>query len=122
MIKVFISQPMRSRPQDDILKEREVIEVIIKTMFAEQDVYFIDSFIQGAKDVNPLFCLGHSLMALSKADIAVFAPGWDKSRGCKIEWKCCVEYGIRTCTIDYGDLKEVANDWSSNRRRSKLLL
>ena len=122
MIKVFISQPMRSRPQDDILKEREVIEVIIKTLFAEQDVYFIDSFIQGAKDVNPLFCLGHSLMALSKADIAVFAPGWDKSRGCKIEWKCCVEYGIRTCTIDYGDLKEVANDWSSNRRRSKLLL
>lgn len=122
MIKVFISQPMRSRPQDDILKEREVIEVIIKTMFAEQDVYFIDSFIQGAKDVNPLFCLGHSLIALSKADIAVFAPGWDKSRGCKIEWKCCVEYGIRTCTIDYGDLKEVANDWSSNRRRSKLLL
>lgn len=122
MIKVFISQPMQDRPQDVILRERKAIEVIIKTMFTGQDVYFIDSFIQGAKDVNPLFCLGHSLMALSKADIAVFAPGWHKSRGCKVEWRCCVEYSIRTCTIDYDDLKEVANDWSSNRGCSRLSL
>lgn len=122
MIKVFVSQPMQGRQQEAILRERKAIEAIIKTMFTGQDVYFIDSFIQGAKDVDPLFCLGHSLMALSKADIAVFAPGWHKSRGCKVEWRCCVEYGIRTCTINYDNLKEVTDDWSSNRGRSRLSL
>lgn len=57
MIKVFISQPMQDRRQEVILRERKAIEVIIKTMFVGQDVYFIDSFIQGAKDVDPCFVL-----------------------------------------------------------------
>ena len=104
MKKVFISQPMAGRDQDVILRERKAIELIVTAMLGD-DVYFIDSFIQGDKDVNPLFCLGHSLMALSKADLAVFAPGWENSRGCRVERECCNEYNIRVCEIEYDDLR-----------------
>lgn len=102
MIKVFISQPMNGRTQEAILRERKAIEKIM-TAFLGDKVYFIDSFIQGAKDVDPLFCLGHSLMALSKADVAVFAPGWEKSRGCKIEFQCCNDYGIKVIKMGIDD-------------------
>ena len=40
--------------------------------------------------------LGESLKLLAKADIAYFAPGWNKARGCKIEHQCALEYGIHT--------------------------
>ena len=119
MIKVFISQPMSGRTQDVILQERKAIEKII-TAFLGDKVYFVDSFIEGAKDVNPLFCLGHSLMALSKADFAVFAPGWENSRGCRIEKQCCHEYNIHVCEIEYDDLRRNLDDWSSNRGCSRL--
>ena len=104
MIKVFISQPMNGRTQEAILRERKAIEKIM-TAFLGDKVYFIDSFIQGAKDVDPLFCLGHALMALSKADVAVFAPGWEESRGCKIEFHCCNSYGIKVIKMGIDDFK-----------------
>lgn len=34
--------------------------------------------------------------AAQTADVAYFAPGWDKARGCKIENICAKEYGIHT--------------------------
>ena len=119
MKKVFISQPMAGRDQDVILRERKVIAFIVTAMLGD-DVYFIDSFIQGAKDVNPLFCLGHSLMALSKADLAVFAPDWENSRGCRIERQCCNEYNIRVCEIEHDDLRRSLDDWRNNRRYCRL--
>lgn len=32
---------------------------------------------------------------LADADIAFFANGWDKARGCKIERICAISYGIK---------------------------
>ena len=104
MIKVFISQPMSNLPQDAILMRRKMIERKVQAeadgpphdhnYFANSRVYFLDSFIEGAKDVNALFCLGHALQVLSKADVAVFAEGWQNSRGCQIEHLCAEKYGI----------------------------
>ena len=57
----------------------------------------IDSFFQRApEDAKPLWYLGESLKLLATADVAYFAPGWDKARGCKIENICAKEYGIHT--------------------------
>lgn len=92
MKKVFISQPMHGMEESDILQIRQdIINAVEKTW---DDVYILDSFLTGAKDVNPLVCLGHAITILSKADVAVFAPRWSHSRGCRVEHEICEEYDI----------------------------
>lgn len=46
------------------------------------------------ESMNDLGYLGMSLILLSKADAAVFAEGWENSKGCRIERRCCEEYSI----------------------------
>lgn len=96
MKKVFISQPMNGRSDEDILKERQ--QIIEKTKAAlGEDVEVVDSFFQDAPhDAKPLWFLGKSLELLSSADVACFAPKALEARGCKIEYDCCIAYGIRT--------------------------
>lgn len=94
MKKLFISQPMRGKSDEDILKERE--QAIAKAQeTVGEPVEVIDSFFQSAPaDARPLWFLGKSLELLSTADIAYFADGWQDARGCRIEHECAVEYGI----------------------------
>lgn len=94
MKKLFISQPMKGKTDNEILTEREdAIKQAEKTVGEKVEV--IDSFMQGAPaDAKPLWYLAKSLELLSAADIAYFAPGWQDARGCKIEHTCAVEYGI----------------------------
>ena len=95
MKKLFISQPMRDKTDEEIKKEREVAIETAKKAIGE-DVEVIDSFFEKAPvDVSPLWFLGKSLQLLAKADIAYFAPGWEDARGCKIENICAKEYGIQ---------------------------
>lgn len=94
MKKLFISQPMRGKSDEDILKERE--QAIAKAQeTVGEPVEVIDSFFQSAPaDARPLWFLGKSLELLSTADLAYFADGWRDARGCRIEHECAVEYGI----------------------------
>lgn len=94
MKKLFISQPMKGKSDDEILREREKAIQKAKEVCGE-DVEVIDSFFQSAPaDAKPLWFLGKSLELLSTADIAYFAVGWNEARGCKIEHECAVQYGI----------------------------
>lgn len=98
MKKLFISQPMKGKTDEEILKEREIAikeaEAVLK-----EPVEVIDSFFQSAPaNAKPLWFLGKSLKLLSNADIAYFASGWQEARGCKIEHDACVSYGIKTIT------------------------
>ena len=94
MKKLFISQPMNGKSDEQILKEREEAVREAKIVCGEE-VELIDSFFQSAPaDARPLWFLGKSLELLSTADVAYFAPGWKDARGCKIEHLCAVEYGI----------------------------
>ena len=73
--KLFISQPMRGKTDEEI----EVIK----------------SFFESAPtDATPLWYLGESLKLLGTADFAVFAPGWQDYRGCRIEHDAATQYGI----------------------------
>lgn len=94
MKKLFISQPMRGKTDEEILAVRKkAIESAEKKIGEKVDV--IDSFFQKAPvDAKPLWFLGKSLELLSTADIAYFARGWEDARGCRIENTCAVEYGI----------------------------
>ena len=94
MKRLFISQPMRGKSDDEILTERSDAIQAAKEALGEE-VEVIESFFQGAPaDARPLWFLGKSLELLSTADIAYFAPGWNEARGCRMERACAEAYGI----------------------------
>lgn len=94
MKKLFISQPMKDKTDDEILKERENAIKKAEEKIGEP-VEVIDSFFQSAPaDARPLWFLGKSLELLSTADVVYFVDGWTEARGCRVEHLCAVEYGI----------------------------
>lgn len=106
MKRLFISQPMNGKTDEEILSVREKA-IKSATNLLGEEVEVIDSFFKDApSDAKPLWYLGKSLELLSTADVVYFAKDWDKYRGCRIENTCAIEYGI-TVIEDY---KEDTND------------
>ena len=92
MKKLFISQPMRGKSAEEILKERKrMIAKACEVVCDEIEV--LDTYYQDF-DGNRVSFLGRSIGDLSKADVAIFAPGWENFNGCRIEHAVCEEYGI----------------------------
>lgn len=98
-MKVFISQPMRDKTDEQIKVERQrAINEIVKK-YPNTVIEVLDSFFENAPhDAAPLWFLGKSFEILSKADIAYFIGEWRQYRGCKMEKMACDEYGIETIT------------------------
>lgn len=94
MKKLFISQPMRGKTDDEIKTERgKAIQKAEEIVGGP--IELIDSFFEKAPaNAKPLWFLGKSLELLSDADIAYFAPGWKEARGCRIEHTSAIQYGI----------------------------
>ena len=101
MKKLFISQPMKDKTNEEILEVRKkAIESAERELGEKVEV--IDSFFQDAPvNANPLWFLGKSIELLSTADVVFFAKGWEEARGCRIENTCAIEYGIQTIIEDY---------------------
>lgn len=98
-MKIFISQPMRDKTNEEIEAEREKAIQLAKAVVGE-DAEVIDSFFKDAPhDAKPLWFLGKSLELLSTADIAVFTTGWNMARGCVIEHECAHNYDIRILEV-----------------------
>jgi hypothetical protein len=88
---------MWEKTEKQILDEREQIIMDIKSEIP--DVEIIDSYFDDDSDFGdfknkPLAYLAKSLELLATADIAYFAHGWNRTRGCRIEYKCAQDYGI----------------------------
>lgn len=93
-MKVFISQPMKDKTDEEIKTERNYLIDCVKKKYGD-NVEVIDSYFEGAPhDAKPLWFLGESIKKLAEADVAVFAKNWEKARGCKIEHTCALEYGV----------------------------
>lgn len=100
-MKIFISQPMKDKTDEEILLERQIAIDSVKEKFPGEEIEVIDSFFRDAPhDARPLWFLGKSLELLSTADVAYFCKGWENARGCRIENTCAIEYGI-TVIEDY---------------------
>ena len=100
MKKLFISQPMKGKTDEEILREREQAvreaEKYLEENGMREEVLVIDSFFQGAPvGARPLWFLGKSLELLSTADLVYFAKDWEKARGCRIEHLCAVQYELQ---------------------------
>lgn len=99
MTKIFISQPMKNKTNQEIEQERKKIIEKVERYFGEIEV--IDSFLKDAPhDAKPLWFLGKSLELLSNANVIVLGKGWECSRGCRIEHECAVQYGISVIYIE----------------------
>ena len=100
MTKVFISQPMKDKTEQEILVERASMFQLAKESFPDAEL--IDSYFDNYKPSTGnvgLKYLAKSLELLADADVAYFAPGWDNARGCRIENECAIEYGIEVHKI-----------------------
>lgn len=99
-VRLFISQPMRGKSDEEIEREREDLIAIAKAVYAGRgEVEVIDSFFKGglngpADAKAPLYYLSKSLELLATADVAIFAEDWREARGCRIEHECADGYGV----------------------------
>ena len=102
-VNVFISQPMKDKTREEIIKERYrtiawVYEDLAKATHTLKDVdkvNIIDSYFGDSKDVkDAIWCLGESIKLMSNADYVVFCNGWEDARDCRIERTIANEYGI----------------------------
>lgn len=95
MKKLFISQPMKGKSDEEILREREnAIKSAEKIL--KEPVEVIDLIFRAGPDTTnkPLWFISESLKLLSTADIAYFPKGWEGARACRVEHACAVECGI----------------------------
>lgn len=99
-VRLFISQPMRGKTDEEIERVRAELIETAKDLYAGRGtVEVIDSFFEGGFNIPdgaqaPLYHLGKSLELLATADAAIFGEGWEETRGCRIEHTCADEYGI----------------------------
>lgn len=95
MKKVFISQPMGNKTEDEICAYRKKLMIMTKALF-DEEIKIIDSYFpNGDKKEKPLRLLGKGIALMADADAVVFARGWQEYRGCRIEHSCALEYGKR---------------------------
>ena len=93
---VFISQPMLGRTDEEVLAERDYAIEVVKTKYPDKEIEVLETYFQEEKPdyANDLYYLANSLVKMATANLVVFVPGWERARGCKIEWSCVTNYNI----------------------------
>ncbi len=98
-MRVMISQPMNGLSAEEIRERRAAVVARLEAEGHEVvDTVFTETSPEG--DNQALWYLGKSLQAIAGVDAVYFMDGWDKARGCRIEYEACVLYGIRTLNTD----------------------
>lgn len=104
MKKLFISQPMNGKTDEEILAVREKAAKSAEKELGEP-VEVIDSFFQEAPaDADPLWYLGESIKLMAEADVIFFAKGWEDARGCRVEHECAIAYELPLVIEDYTEV------------------
>lgn len=88
-MKVFISQPMNGKSNEEITKERENIV----SKLQEQGFEVIDSVLDLDNNKTPIYYLAKSIELLADADCVYLMKGFNKARGCLIEYSVAKLYG-----------------------------
>lgn len=92
-MKLFISQPMKGRSNEEIEAERRSALIHFEAGCGEE-VEIINSFFKDAPvKAAPLWYLGESIKLLGEADVVFFCKSWQRANGCTIEHECAVRYG-----------------------------
>ena len=102
MTRVFISQPMQGKTDEEIKRVRDMDIEFIKTVYPDAEIN--DSFFPGTEPnaSRPgVYKLGQSIQLLAEADVLFLSKGWEQARGCRIEQSVAVAYGIECRCICY---------------------
>ena len=112
---IFISQPMTGKSEEEILVTRQKEIEKIHQLFDADDVEIniIDSYIDDATrkyfeehitdGINwDIYWLSQSLQRLALADTIWLCEGWEYSKGCNIELKCAIQYGLNIVYSEWG--------------------
>lgn len=101
MKKVMIVQPMAGLTEEQIKENRsravnELVEMgytVVNSLFADE---WYDSDRMTARGVVqiPVMFLAKSLEVMSQCHAIYLCHGWDKARGCKLEYRVAQSYGI----------------------------
>lgn len=100
-MKVFISQPMRDKTDEQIRAEREEAVKKIKSLYKNYDVEILDTVFDD-NDINlesqssrSMYYLGKSIQYMRYADLVYFMKNWKDYRGCRVEHYVAEQYGLK---------------------------
>ena len=96
-LMVYISQPMTDRhPKEIELMRKHAEEFVRSHVHTNTDIRFANGYRESwsPEHMLPIEALGRSIQLLSNAGVAYFCPGWEFSKGCRIEHLCCQLYDI----------------------------
>lgn len=100
-MKVFISQPMVDKTDEEIKAARSFAKDCVSMYFPKEDIEVIDSFFKMPQGTSPICHLGKSIEKLAEADLVYFVRGWNKYRGCSIENTIAKQYGLIVVEENY---------------------
>ena len=93
-MKLFISQPMRGKTDEQIKKERDKVIPKLHQQYGK-NIEILDTIFDLEEGTSPLVYLAKSIEVLAQADLAYFMEGWEEARGCVVEYLCATRYGIK---------------------------
>ena len=109
-MKIMISMPMAGKHDEAVKKEyNNIVEQFKKLHIEVVDTYFTDDISDISRP--DIYFLAKSILAMQDVDAVYFADGWKNARGCEIEHKVCLKYGIKTLYADflnYGENTDIA--------------
>ena len=103
-MKIFISQVMRNKTEQEILVERAYAIEQARRVYDGHKLEILDTYFPEFEDKGkrePLKYLAKAIEMMADADAVVFAPGWEDGRGCKIEQECAKAYDIPRLYLTY---------------------
>ena len=98
MKRIFISLSMFDKSEEEIKEELNKRKTALEQLGFE----VANTYIENSPNVEniALWCLGESLEIMANCDIAYFCKGWQKARGCLIEYDAALQYGLEVITED----------------------
>lgn len=93
-MKVMISQPMNGLTEEQIRNTKKQIVEKFNSMHIEViDTLFTE---EAPTDCNQaIYYLAKSINAMKDIDAIYMCDGWEKARGCRIEYEVAMRYGIK---------------------------
>ncbi len=101
MKKAMLSQPMGGKTYAEIVATREravkALEYmgyeVVNTLFTDEWYNHEEMERRGVVQI-PLCFLAKSLESMSMCHAVYFCKGWEKARGCRIEYEAAKAYGL----------------------------
>lgn len=98
-MRVMISQPMKGLSVEEIRERRAAVVAKLEADGHEVvDTVFTDTPPENSSQA--LWYLGKAIQAMSTVDAVYFMEGWDKARGCFVEYEVCRRYSLGILNVD----------------------